>query len=213
MCFSATASFVAGAGLFAVGIGTLRIAARKTDIPLASVPLLFGLQQLTEGMIWLSFEPGSQLSNPTLTFLYSLFSHVLWPILIPFAVLQLEHVAWRKRAITACCAAGTAVGLYLLYMLVQFGVTSRVLGKHIAYESPHFYVVSVMVLYLIGTCVSPLLSSSGTIQLFGGLALATFLAALAIHVATFFSVWCFFAAVLSVIIFYHVRRRRGLEPA
>lgn len=37
-----------------------------------------------EGMIWLSFRNESPLPNATLTFAYSLFSHVLWPIFIPF---------------------------------------------------------------------------------------------------------------------------------
>ena len=46
---------------------------------------------------------------------------------------------------------GIAVGLYLLYFLVRFPVTSQVLGQHI-------YIGSVMVLYLLATCVSSLLA-------------------------------------------------------
>lgn len=104
----------------------------------------------------------------------------------------------------ACCASK------LISRIVQFPVTSQVLENHIAYDSPHFYVVPVMLLYLTATCASSLLSSSRVIQVFGALSLATFLAAYAIHVATFFSVWCFFAAVLSFIVFDYFRRaRRG----
>ena len=102
--------------------------------------------------------------------------------------------------------AGLAVGLYLLYFLVVFPVTSRVLGRHIVYESPHFYILPVMAFYLLATCASSLVSSHRIIQLFGALSLATFLAAYAIHVATLVSVWCFFAAVLSVMVYFFVRQ-------
>ena len=137
---------------------------------------------------------------------------MLWPIFIPSAVGLLEPVPWRKKAVAACQFAGTAVGLYLFYMIVQFPVTSRLLGSHIAYQSPHFYVVAVMVLYLIATCASAMFSSSRVIQLFGGLSLVTFFVALAIHVATFFSVWCFFAAVLSCLV-YEYFREHALVPS
>lgn len=209
MCFSASASFVAGAALCVAGVATIRMTARRAEIAFAMIPLLFGIQQLVEGMIWLFFENGSPLPNAPLTFVYSLFSHVLWPIFIPFAVGLLESVPWRKRAVAAFPIAGTVVGLYLLYNIVQFPVTAQVLEKHIAYDSPHFYLIEVMFLYLTATCASSLFSSDRVIQVFGGLSLATFMAAYAIHVATFFSVWCFFAAILSFIVYFYFRQARS----
>lgn len=209
MCFSASASFIAGTALSAAGVATLRMTTRRAEIPFAMIPLLFGVQQITEGMIWLSFRNELPLSNATLTLVYSLYSHVLWPMFVPFAVGLLETVSWRKKALAACQVAGAGVGLYLLYFIVQFPVTSRVLGQHIVYESPHFYIVAVMTLYLIATCVSSILSSRRIIQVFGALSLATFLAAYAIHVATLVSVWCFFAAVLSFIVYYYFKQERS----
>jgi hypothetical protein len=209
MCFSASASFIAGAALCGAGIVTLRMTSRAAEIPFAMIPLLFGIQQIVEGMIWQSFVGNTLLSNTTLTLVYSLFSHVLWPIYVPFAVGLVEIVAWRKKAIAFCQIAGVAVGLYLLYYLIEFSVTSRVLGKHIVYESPHFYIVTVMVLYFIATCLSSMLSSSRIIQLLGVLSVATFIAAYAIHVATAVSVWCFFAAILSFIVYFYFRRQHS----
>lgn len=205
MCFSATASFAAGAALTAAGVATLRMTSRKVEVAFAMVPFLFGVQQIIEGFIWLSLrhEP---VADVTLTFLYSLFSHVLWPIYIPFAVRLLETVPWRRTAMSVCQAIGLAVGLYLLYFIVQSPVTARVVDGHIAYESPHFYAIPTMVMYLIGTCASSLFSSNRTIQVFGALSFVTFVAAYAIHVATFFSVWCFFAAILSLIVFVYFRQ-------
>lgn len=205
MCFSAPASFVAGTALAAVGIATLRLASRPSQIPFAAIPLLFGIQQLIEGLIWLSFRDASPLPNPPLTFVYSLFSHVLWPIYVPFAVRLVESMPWRRRVLIATQAAGIVAGLYLLYFLVRFPITSRVLGQHIGYESPHFYIAAVMALYLSATCVSSMLASNRIIRLFGALSLVTFLAAYAIHAATLVSVWCFFAAILSFIVYGYFR--------
>lgn len=110
---------------------------------------------------------------------------------------------------TACQTVGLAVGLYLLYFIIEFPVTARIIGGHIAYESPHFYAVPTMVMYLIGTCVGSLFSTNRTIQIFGAAAFVTFIAAYTIHVATFFSVWCFFAAILSVIVLVYLRQERS----
>lgn len=208
MCFSASASFIAGAALTATGVATFRMTSRKAEIPFAAIPLLFGTQQIIEGLIWLSFGSDSWLPGATLTFAYSLFSHVLWPLYVPLAVGLLETVPWRRKALAGCQLAGTAVGLYLLYVIVAFPVTARIVGQHIVYESPHFYIVAVMTLYLIGTCTSSLLSSSHIIRIFGALSLLTFLTAYAIHAATLVSMWCFFAAVLSFIVYYFFRRQR-----
>lgn len=213
MCFSAPASFIAGAALSTVGVVTVRMTSSKAEIPFASIPLLFGIQQIIEGMIWLSFRNDSLLPNMTLTRIYSLFSHVLWPMFVPYAVGRLEVVPWRKAALIACQVAGLAVGLYLLYFIVAVPVTSRVLGQHIVYESPHFYIMAVMTLYLIATCLSSLLSSHRTIRVFGALSLATFIAAYLIHVATLVSVWCFFAALLSFIVYFHFRQKRVIALA
>lgn len=213
MCFSAPASFIAGTALSVVGVATIRMTSRKAEIPFATIPLLFGIQQIIEGMIWLSFRNESSLPNAPLTLAYSLFSHVLWPIFVPFAVGLLETVPWRKKALAVCQVAGWAVGLYLLYIIVQFPVTSRVAGKHIAYDSPHFYVAAVMLLYLIATCASSLVSSSRIVKVFGALSLTAFVAAYVIHTATWFSVWCFFAAILSSIVWFYFKRTFRTAPA
>lgn len=116
---------------------------------------------------------------------------------------------WRWAAAQL---AGLAVGLCLLYFLLQFPVTSRVLGQHIVYEFPHFYIGVVMALYLLATCVISMLATDRIIRWFGALSLATFLGAYAIHAATLVSVWCFFAALLSLIV-YGYFRAQGNEGA
>lgn len=201
MCFSATASFSAGALLLGIGTLTLKSASRPRELVFAAIPLLFALQQLIEGVIWLTFSVDAPLLNTVMTHVYSFFSHVLWPVYLPVAVLMIEPPGGRRRALAALVVAGSAVGLYLLYVLVAFPVVSRPTGQHVEYDSPHFFVAAVMMLYLVSTTVSPLLSTLRGVRVFGALALLSFGAAYYFYATWFISVWCFFAALLSVVIY------------
>ena len=166
MCFSAPASFIAGTALFAIGYAALRNARKRTEVPFAMIPLLFGIQQLIEGVIWLTFGYDAPILKETMTYVYSVFSHVLWPIYVPLAVGIMEAVLWRKKAIFAFGAAGLAVGLYLLYYIVATPMVAEIVGRHIVYDSPHFYLIPVMIVYLAATCVSCVFSSHGFVKLY-----------------------------------------------
>lgn len=209
MCFSATASFSAGAILLGLGALTLKSARRPRELPLAAIPLLFALQQLSEGVIWLTFSYEASQLNAVMTHVYSFFSHVLWPVYVPVAVLLIEPVRWRRRAVLAFVAVGVAVGTYLLYMLVAYPVVSRPIGQHIEYVSPHFFAAAVMTLYLLSTAFSPLLSTHRAVNVFGVLALSSFAAAYFFYATWFISVWCFFAALLSTVVYLHFVLRRA----
>ena len=177
MCFSATASFSAGALLLGIGALTLRSALatrQRRVLPFAAVPMLFALQQLIEGVIWLTFTEEAARLNAVMTHAYSFFSHVLWPVYVPAAVLLIEPAGWRRRALTAFVAAGAAVAAYLLYVLAALPIVSRPTGQHIEYVSPHFFAAVTMTLYLLSTALSPLLSSHRMVVVFGILALGSF---------------------------------------
>ena len=214
MCFSATASFSAGALLLGIGTLTLKSARRPRELPFAAIPLLFAIQQLTEGVIWLTFSMDAPLLNLVLTYVYSFFSHVLWPAYVPVAVWLMEPPGWRRQALFAFVAAGSAVGLYLLYNLVAFSVVSRPVGQHIEYVSPHFFAAATMTLYLLSTALSPVLSTHRVVRIFGVLALSSFAAAYYFYATWFISVWCFFAALLSAVVYLHfaLRGREDLKP-
>jgi hypothetical protein len=207
MCFSATASFVAGASLSAIGVATVKAVRRRSEIPFAAIPLLFGVQQIIEGVIWLTFRYDAPVLKQAMTAIYSVFSHVLWPIYVPLAIGYLEHKRWRKKTLLAFQAAGVVVGLYLLYFLVTQPVVAEVVNKHIVYVSPHFYVVPMVLLYLGATCVSCFFSSHKFVNLFGVLAFLSFIAAWVFHASALVSIWCFFAAILSLLVYVHLRYR------
>jgi len=210
MCFSASASFIAGTTLCLIGVATLKKTKSVTEQPFAMIPVLFGIQQLTEGVIWLTFRYEVPVLKQTTTFIYSIFSHVLWPIYVPFAIGVMETVRWRRKAILVFGIAGVVVGLYLLYFLVKGPLVAEVIGRHIVYISPHFFTIPVMVLYLAATCFSCFFSSHLFVKLFGGLMLLSFITAYLVHIKALVSIWCFFAAILSLLIYLHFRfRDRG----
>lgn len=204
MCFSATASFVAGGALAATGVATIRKAKTKAELPFASVPLLFGIQQITEGVIWLSFS--STFLNIIATYVYSMFSHVWWPIFVPVSILLLEKNPVRKKILRVFSGIGLAVGIYLFYFILVGGVTSQIVNSSILYNSPHLYLSLVLTLYVLATCGSFFISSNKILNMIGIVMLTSFLVAGLFFSATFISVWCFFAAILSAIIYWYFRR-------
>lgn len=212
MCFSATASFSAGALLLGIGALTLKSALatrQRRALPFAAIPTLFAMQQLIEGVIWLTFAQEATRLNAKLTHVYSFFSHVLWPVYVPVAVVLMEPEGWRRRALAAFVAAGAALGAYLLYVLVALPVVSKPTGQHIEYVSPHFFAAATMTLYLLSTTASPLFSSHRWVKAFGALALVAFGAAYYFFAQWFISVWCLFAALLSTVIYLHFSLRRS----
>jgi hypothetical protein len=195
-----TASLAAGGFLLGVGTMTVKVARRPSEIPFAAIPLLFAIQQLSEGIVWWTFAHNAPGLNVVMTQFYSFFSHVLWLVYVPLAVLLLEPPGGRSRLLKLTAIAGVGVGLYLLYSMFEYPITSRPTGGHIEYESPHFFAVATMLGYLLATTVSPLLSNEGMVRIFGALALISFMLAYLIFAKWFISVWCFFAAILSVVV-------------
>jgi len=95
MCFSATASFTAGVILTVTGVYTLRQVKSKSILPFASIPLLFGIQQIIEGIVWMSFnEP---VLHGIATYLFVLFAYVLWPTFVPVSIWLIEENPIRKK--------------------------------------------------------------------------------------------------------------------
>ena len=210
MCFSAAASFTAGVVLVGIGTLTVRRTEAARELPYALIPMAFGAQQIAEGALWLSFTDQSSHLNSALTHIYQFFSHVLWPIFVPITVFLLETVPWRRSVLLGLAVIGAAVGVYLFYFLLTDPTQSRILGQHIDYISPHFYVRWVLGGYILATCATSLFSSHRAVQWFGIATTIAMLAAAGLYRTWFISVWCFFAAATSVVVLaYFLRKGRG----
>lgn len=209
MCFSASASLTASAFLLGVGGVTTRLARTPGERAYAAIPLLFAVQQLTEGIVWLSFGWNTPHITGAATQLYSFFSHVLWPVYVPIAAWLMERDMRRRRLLAAICLVGMGVGAYLLYSMIADPIRAEPTGGHIEYVSPHFYATLSMSLYLIATTASLMLSTHRWVQLFGALAFASAIGAYALFARWFISVWCLFAALMSVAVAFHLCSRQA----
>ena len=210
MCFSAAASFAASAFLLGAGIvavGSARTAAQR---PIAAIPLLFAMQQAVEGLVLLSLD-GDPASSRALGQVYVLFSHIFWPAYIPFAVWRAEPEGPRRRMLGGVAVAGLFVSVVLAWSLAVDPVTPSAAGGHIDYESSQLLSPAVMLMYLVATTGSLIASSDGFIRAFGVLAFAAFLVAYAAYAHWFISVWCFFAAWLSVVMVLHLVQLRVVQ--
>src|SRR4051812_45712956 len=98
MCFSAGASFGVSAVLLAGGVVSLKKATTHSQAPFAAIPLLFSVQQLTEGFLWLTMtNPGLEGWQKILTYIFLLFAQVVWPFWVPFSIWLLEKDRKRKK--------------------------------------------------------------------------------------------------------------------
>ncbi len=211
MCFSATASFIAGGALGATGTVAVRRTGGFLRRPIAAVPLFFGIQQLVEGVLWLSLGYPWVQAPATMAFLF--FSHVFWPTFLPYAVWREETHPRRKDALAWFAWFGAAVSLYLLYFILRGPVVSTILGQGIAYDVPLPNHAVIPGAYVLATCGSCLVSSRKFLRVFGLALLASLGIAYGYYLDAFASVWCFFAAVLSFIVFVHLRQERASQSS
>jgi hypothetical protein len=203
MCFSATASFGASAILLGIGLISFKNSESKEQKFLASIPLLLSIQQIFEGVLWLTISKPNYLEwvKPS-TYGFLIFAQVIWPILIPMALLFLEKESMRKKALSYFLALGLIQALFMGYGLLVFPAESSVSGSHIRYEmdfpaANNWYGG---VFYILATGFSPFVSSIKRISLIGVIILFTYLFTRIFYEYYVISVWCYFAAMISFVI-------------
>lgn len=208
MCFSATASFTAGAVLSAVGVVTIKKTKTKNQLPFASIPLLFGLQQIVEGTVWLSFQQGTSFINKFATYSFMSFAYILWPSFVPFSIGLLETDPHRKKILRGFQVLGILVSLYLLYFMIRYPMASHAVHESIAYTMPSKAGVLIVGLYTLAVGASCLFSSHRIINIFGILTVLFLAGTYYFYTASFVSVWCFFAAILSGAVYLYFTRHQ-----
>jgi len=217
MCFSAGASFAGGAVLSAIGAASVRSARNKSQKLFASVPLLFAFQQFSEGIVWLTLRSGENHKLlMTASYLFLVFALVVWPSILPLAVRKLEEDRNRKRIITWMMAAGMILSGYYTFCLIAFNVTPVISEFHIKYinDFPKPLSDSAFVIYALAT-LGPLFASGvKRMYLFGILVTLSCIVTGIFYREYLTSVWCFFAALISVVIYWIVKEsQEELDPS
>lgn len=200
MCFSPEASFTAGVILTAAGIYTIKSAKKKTELPLATIPLIFGIHQLMEGGVWVTFP--YPVAHTIFTYLFVGIAYVFWPAYIPFAVLSLEKIQKNKKILRYFQIAGIVAALGMLFAILKTPVDSFVRQNSICYNVKNITSL-IGILYIAALTLPQFFSSDKFIRLFGIGAIVSLAISYYFYTATFASVWCFFAAILSGSIYFH----------
>jgi hypothetical protein len=208
MCFSAEASFAGGIIISAIGVATVTKVHKPSQLVFASIPLFFGVQQITEGILW------STLPNPDYvsiqkfsTYLFLIMAEVLWPMMIPLSVLFMEENLKKKRVLRLLLIMGACLSVYYATCLFLFEVNPEISGYHIQYHTgfPKSFALVAFAIYLIVT-ITPLFVSSVKRTHLMGVLMFLSCAVTAIFFTQFLtSVWCFFAALISGVVFWILR--------
>jgi hypothetical protein len=208
VCFSATASFVAGGIIGAVGIATLIHVRQPRAIPFAALPLLFALHQFIEGFVWLGLEGRiGPVATGHFVFMFIIYAKGILPLLIPLSVTLMEPAGWRRNATTALTILGAILCGWVVWAVITYGSSADVAHHSIHYHNRRTGGLSIRAIYVLTTCGALLLSSHRVVRWFGILNVAGLCVVFLVKGYAFASVWCFYAATLSVMLYWQFSRK------
>lgn len=196
MCFSAQASFAAAAICGTIGVACLKKATRPYWL-LAAMPLLFGLHQAIEGVVWVyrgqDIGCYGGLAFASIAFCF-------WPVYVPLSCMLTEPNGLRRRMMLGLLLLGSFVSLYAAWIL-SFPLTIDFSSHKIAYITSQ--TGSRWVAYGYALCVTLplLLMRNWYAKGFGVLVAVFLLTSLLWFRPAQFSVWCFFAALSSLLVY------------
>jgi hypothetical protein len=218
VCFSPEADLVGAVAVGVVGVDALRQVHERRELPLAAVPVLFAGHFFVETFVWWGLDGQVPWSvGRAATWLYLFIAFVIVPSFVPLAVMLIEPDARRRRLMIGFCTVGCTVALVLLFALMTGPFSARVENHCIRYGTRLPAGGQLTALYVIATCGALLLSSSRRIVAFGVANLIVVVLLAWLMTNAFISLWCAWAAVTSVVIDLHLRRRHrdritGPEP-
>jgi hypothetical protein len=214
MCFSAEASFGASAVISVAGIIAIKRSSNIQQKLFALVPLFFAIQQFIEGLLWIV------LKNPIygewkhlLTMAFLVFAWLIWPVYMPFSMALLGKNPKKRKILYGFLALGSLVAASFLYVMFFHNVNASVAEYHINYvydfHPPFSWVYGLF--YLVPTIGSLLLSSVKKMWTLGIINLASYLASRLFFFGYVISVWCFFGALASIMIYLVIRENSKVE--
>jgi hypothetical protein len=212
MCCSPEADFTAGAVVAAVGFETLRRVRGRRELIVGALPLLFGIHQLIEAFVWLGLQGkvSSGLGSAAKE-AYIVYAHAVLPAIVPLGFMLLEPDRRRARWLRPLVGVGLLLGAYLLWQVTAYPVGAQQAADCIIYTTHTPNDVALAVLYVVVTCGPALMSSRRHLRWFGLVSLIGVIAAAIVRADDVTSLWCLYAALVSVLILEHFRRRRAFE--
>jgi hypothetical protein len=213
MCWSPTADLVAGTIVGVIAIATVVQTRRPRDLPLACLPLLLGLHQLIEAVVWRGVD--GTVSPGTAHLAVLLWTAIAFPLLPAYVPLAVLSAAWpqrpARRRVLPLCAVGLATSGVLAYAMATGPVLAVADGHVLTYSLPIPAENLVIAGYLLAALGTPLISGDRDLRLFGLTAAIGAAVCVAVWELAFASTWCAFAALTSLSLLHWVWR--GRTPA
>lgn len=203
MCFSSSACFGVGVILGTIGVVNLRKVTDRTQIPFAAIPMMLAVQQFSEGILWVGLsDPASTWWQHTSVYFSLIYAQLIWPSWIPFSLLCLEKDPARRKLLLVFMTLGLLVSGYLLYCLFPQNVSAELHSGHIRYNLnlPFASTWAMNIIYFIPTVISLFVSSFKGMTPLAIAILITFFATKVFFDDYLISVWCSFAAGLSLMV-------------
>lgn len=212
MCVSAEASFGLTGVLVPVGIYCLKSAAQRDRslLPISALPLLFGVQQFCEGVVWIGLGRGDVNLTRLAALGFLFFALAFWLFWIPFSSVFLEPRREFQLYLGLCALLGLTGGLILFVPIALNPAELQITLVHHSirydYADPPALALAPQEfwhLLYVAVVAAPLLLSKNSTLLWFSTALV--ISAVISHVYFFYafaSIWCFFAAFLSLYLCY-----------
>lgn len=203
MCFSAGASFGASAVLAVTGVASIKRASSSSEYMFAGIPMLFAFQQFAEGILWLSLTNADYAgweNAATNTFL--LIALVIWPIWVPSAMLFIEKKSLNKKILSACFIIGIITSAFMFHTLITSVGPAKINGNHILYDVRYPINITLIssLMYVIPTAGAHFISSIKSVRILGLVISLSYIITKILYTQYVISIWCFFAAIISMMI-------------
>jgi hypothetical protein len=214
VCFSASANFIGSAVLGMIGIATLTEVKHRRELLFAAMPCLFALHQFTEGFVWLGLDhrlPPIVIHDAGAAFV--LYAQGLLPFLLPLSVLLIEPTLVRRRRMLGFSILGALLSLYILWGLIAYPLYISAGTDGVVYLNSVSTTTIVAMLYVVATCGALFFSGFRVLVVLAALNLSGLLIVMLVRRYEFTSLWCFYAAMVSAMIYLFFRQSRDERPA
>lgn len=209
MCFSAGASFTVGASLLVPGYYAIKRTQSPGMLAFSTTPIVFCFHQVAEGFLWLSLKNPDFASwyKPAL-YGYSFISQPIWPIWVPLIMWLMETDKSRKKILNYFLILGIASSLYMFYCLITYDISAVAENGHIRYYRDFPYLNIMRPLNFMTIAITPFLSTLRYTKLLAAAMMAALILTYIFFTNYLISVWCFFAAILSLLIILVINANR-----
>lgn len=214
MCFGPTPSFVSSFVLTVIGVAALKQVRGSKILLIAVFPLIFAFHQFNEGLLWMILKYGyAAQAQPMVTFTFLFIALFFWPIYTPVSIYILEPNTLRKKLMLPFILLGVITGCHLFSTLLYNISSASVINCSITYDFglPESQEIVMTIMYLGSIFGATLFSTYHVVVLIGIINFILCCIAGYIYFETFISVWCFFASLLSVMI-YLILRKPSQKP-